>query len=249
MTARLRAATAALALTALLAGCAAPGAPTPPATDPGPSVASHSSPPSAQPTATQAAGPMADWQVVRPESGRTQFRIPAGWSADMTFEEVYGEPVDGVIIRRPDGQQQLRFSQAIGDVGGICAVEGPDGISRPVQPAGELLDTAPILPALDDEEVAFGAVAVERDDGTWTFGMGITAAERLQEPLGCPFYFVIGGPGELGGILSFGTESQLTGTGEGSVWVVDSLDDARAYLETEEYATLKQILVSLESLV
>lgn len=82
--------------------------------------------------------------------------------------------------------------------------------------------------------------------------MGITGAERLQEPLGCPFYFITGGPapeGELGGVLTFATESQLSGTGDAAVWIVDSIEDARAYLETEEYATLKQILLSLEHLV
>ncbi|MCH1884081.1 hypothetical protein [Agrococcus sp. ARC_14] len=82
--------------------------------------------------------------------------------------------------------------------------------------------------------------------------MGITDAERLREPIGCPFYFIVGGPaadGELGGILTFGSEAQVTGIGDADVWIVDSLDDANAYIETDEYATLQQILLSLEYLV
>ncbi|MGY3127866.1 hypothetical protein ACVWW9_001365 [Agrococcus sp. UYP33] len=247
--ARLRGAAAVLALGALLAGCAAP------ATEPS-AAPTATDAPAATPTATAAptasADPMADWQLIQPESGRAQFRIPADWSADVTFAEQDGEPIDGVTVRRPDGQPQLTFSQAPGDVGGICTVEGSDGVSTPMLPDSELLDTAPLAlgdGSADAEAVAFGAVAVELEDGRWIFGMGITAEEWLQEPLGCPFYFITTGPapeGEPGGIMTFATESQLSGMGDAAIWIVDSIEDARAYLETEEYATLKQILLSFE---
>ncbi|MGM1028859.1 MAG: hypothetical protein ACQEWM_03170 [Actinomycetota bacterium] len=235
---RLRTA-AALGLVALLAGCAAPAAvpsDTPSASDSAP--ADPTLMPSATPDPTPAADPMADWQLIQPQSGRTQFRIPADWSADVTFAEVDGEPADGVVVRRPDGQAQLRFSQVPGDVGGSCGE----------RPQSEVLDMQSL--SLDaDEPTAFGAVAAELQDGRWIFGMGVTAERQLQEPLGCPFYFITGGPAEAvepSGLLTFATESQLSGTGDAAVWIVDSLDDARAYLETEEYATLKQILLSLE---
>lgn len=229
-----------LVAVALLSGCAAPGAPVPAPTSPSASEASTPGPSIGE---LEPVDPTAEWQTVRPGSGRTQFRIPADWTADVSFQEIDGDAVDGVVIRRPDGQQQLGLSQAPGDVGGICEAI----------PAGVLLDSEPLSLGSEHQWMsggpAFGAVAVQLGDGRWVFGMGITGEERLREPLSCPFYFITGGPGELGGILSFGTESQLTGTGAGSVWVVDSLDDARAYLETEEYATLKQILLSLEYLV
>lgn len=259
MTHARRCATAAvLALAGLLAGCAAPTsvpsvAPTAsaaPTAAPTPSPAAAASP-TAAPAAT--ADPMAGWQLIQPESGRTQFRIPADWSADVSFEEFDGEPGDGVVVRRPDGQPLLRFSQAPGDVGGLCTVEGSDGISTPAPPDGVLLDREPIV--LDTqgsplEDLAVGAVAVALDDGRWIFGMGITEEARLQEPLGCPFYFVAGGPaaaGALGGLLSFGTQSQLAVEPDGAIWVVESLEAARAYAETDEYATLKRILLSLET--
>lgn len=237
---RLRTA-AALGLVALLAGCAQPAAE--PSVAPSPaSTASETPTPTGSPTpsASVATDPMADWQLIQPESGRTQFRIPADWTADVALEELDGEPVDTVVVRRPDGQVQLRFSQAPGDVGGGC----------PTPPPSELLDMEPLsLDGEASEPVAFGAVAIELDDGRWVFAMGITGEAQLSEPLTCPFYFVTGGPAEpggFGGLLAFGTESQVTGTGDAAVWVVDSLDDARAYAESEEYATLKQILLSLE---
>lgn len=150
-----------------------------------------------------AADPTADWQVIQPESGRTQFRIPADWTADITLDEQGGEPVDLVVVRRPDGQQQLRFAQAPGDLGGACGEAPPS----------ELLDAEPLR--LEAAEPAmFGAVAIELADGRWAFGMGITDEARLAEPLGCPFYFATGGPAEpgaSGGILTFATEAQVTG--------------------------------------
>lgn len=249
---RLRGAAAVLALASLLAGCAAPAAApsaVPTASD------SPSAAPSPSPTAsaTPAADPMAGWQLIQPESGRTQFRIPADWSADVSFEELDGEPVDGVVVRRPDGQPLLRFSQAPGDVGGSCTVEGSDGLSTFAPREGVLLDEVPIVLGTQGsplEDLAVGAVAVELDDGSWLFGMGITAEARLQEPLGCPFSFVAGGPAasdELGGLLAFGTQPQLAVEPDGAIWVVESLDAAWAYVETDEYATLKSILRSLET--
>ncbi|WP_347754607.1 hypothetical protein [Agrococcus sp. ProA11] len=180
---------------------------------------------------------MADWQTIRLESGRTQFRIPPGWSADITFEETEVGTVDRAAVLRPDGQQQLRFGHTPGDVGGTC------------EPSAELLESTPTAlgEGQGSSEPTFAAVAVEREDGRWTFAAGIAEASHLTAPLGCPFYFLVGGPG--GGVLTFSTELELRPSGGDPLWIVDSRDAALAYLETEEYALLKQILLSLEYLV
>lgn len=245
LTHRSRRAAPLLVMILALVGCAAveAEAPSPVPTSSLPQSAAPASTPAA-PTEGPVEDDMAGWQTIRLESGRTQFQIPRDWSAEIRYEEMDSDPVDAATVHRPDGQQQLVFSHAPGDVGGIC------------EPSAELLETAPtalVNPVTSSQsEPTFAAVAVELEDGRWSFGMGITEASSLEEPLGCPFRFMVGGPGEPegpGGILHFGTETELGPVGGDPLWIVESREAATDYLETEEYATLRQILLSLEYLI
>lgn len=227
---------AALALVALV-GCA-------PAADPLASDA-PSTPASPQPTASTLPEPStqpegidtSDWLEYSTRDGDMAYRYPSDWTLESTADAIPGGGsnrwYDSASLTAPSGQRLLQSSDYV-DIGGAC---GED-----YQFPMEVLASEPAeASTLEGQHTAeLTTVAIGTDDGRWTFGVGITASELLPEPgeTGCGWYFVHGG-------ASIGTHFLIASIEDDPLWTVDTLDDAEAYMETDEYATILEILRSV----
>ena len=80
--------------------------------------------------------------------------------------------------------------------------------------------------------------ALGTTDGRWNVGVGLTAPERFEHGSTCSVDNIAS---SFAAGTDFGTTSR-----PGALWTVDSLDDARASMETAEYATIVEILRSVE---
>jgi hypothetical protein len=74
--------------------------------------------------------------------------------------------------------------------------------------------------------------------------LGLLPAEVAQRPR-CP---IVNAFQTASGLVSFGSEVIATGSGPGAPWTIASASAAEEYLATEEYATLRAVLMSLELL-
>ncbi|QUW17737.1 hypothetical protein [Agrococcus sp. Marseille-Q4369] len=235
-----RAVTIAAAVAALLAltGCAGAAAPAP--SEPAPSFtaapsASAPTDPSAEPGAS--ADPLVmtdDWLEHASSDGSVSFRYPPTWTLEATAEphpDPDEPPWEAATLTAPNGQQLLRMAQ-FPDIGGSC--EAPLAFDvLAVEPAAS-------MPFEQEDDAVIATVAVPIGE-RWEMGIGITSTTR-SEGAGCQLYFVgmsSAHPVSMGTHFSMPREDPL--------WMIDSLDDARAYMETDEYATIIEILRSFET--
>jgi hypothetical protein len=250
ITPRLRAVSAALALAALLAGCAGPAAEP---TEAPSAAASTAATPTESPAPTQSSGVLdtvidtTGWLDFATEDGSIAFRYPADWTLEAEserfapdddredVEDPYVRSADHATLTAPNGQQLLQMADFV-DIGGACG-----GVSEPLEVLAAEPGPGTALAAAGGTSIA--TVALGTSDGRWRVGLGITGDEWLDSDEGCAVYFVFG---SADGGVSMGTHFQLTSAGDDALWTVDSLDDARAYMETAEYATILEILRSVE---
>ncbi|GAA1422242.1 hypothetical protein [Agrococcus citreus] len=249
-TGRLRAATAALLLSALLVGCAgAAGAPSEaPSADPAPSASPSPSPsPSGTPQADAGVIDTTSWQEFATDDGSIAFRYPADWALEAESERFAPDEgrddvddpfvrwMDSATLTAPNGQQLLQMTDFI-DIGGTCG-----DVSEPVEVLAT--ETGAGTALADASATSIATVALGTVDDRWRVGVGITGDEWLDATETCAISFVLG---SSDGGVSIGTHFELAAGGEDALWTVDTLDDARAYMETAEYATILEILRSVE---
>lgn len=171
-----------------------------------------------------------DWQQIPVPSGAATFRIPADWTVS--------EAAGGLDVLRADGQRQLGYAEGVSVGDGTCV----DGAGTPVGWRTAVLDRQDV--SLEGATgIAFGAAALQLGE-QWVVSVGLRPAAEAQTPR-CPIVNVIETPA---GLISFGSEVTVTGTGAGAPWAVASAAAAQEYLATEEYATIRAIVMSLELL-
>lgn len=229
---------AAVAALLALTGCAGAAAPAP--SEPAPSFtaapsASAPTDPSAEPSASADPLVMADdWLEYASSDGSVSFHYPPSWTLEATAEphpDPDELPWEAATLTAPNGQELLRMAQ-FPDIGGSC--EAPLAFDvLAVEPAAS-------MPFEQEDDAVIATVAVPIGE-RWEMGIGITSTTR-SEGAGCQLYFVgmsSAHPVSMGTHFSMPREDPL--------WMVDSLDDARAYMETDEYATIIEILRSFET--
>lgn len=231
-----------------LAGCAQPASedesasPTPSASTPvQPSASPEASEDTAAPPPDYGTGvDVSGWQVIEAPSGTASFRIPPNW----TVRDESTDDVDRLTVLRDDGQYQVRFATDITGVDIECQV---DNSGQLVPFPTQVIEATPVtIPGVeaapDGTEAAFGAFAQETSPGRVVFAMGLLPLPDAQAPE-CLTALGIVGPA---GTVYFGSEAQVSGAGDASVWVVPSFEDAATYAQTEEYRVIKTVLLSLE---
>ncbi len=240
MTRTIPVATAALALLALVgcaAGAAEPSASPAPSSSASAPESSATSAPSEEPAGIDTSG----WLEYATHDGDLTYRYPADWTLESESvqdpNDASSRWYDTASLTAPNGQQLLQSGDFV-DIGGAC---GEDD-RYPIEILAD--EPADVDPQPADGEPRIVSVALGTDDGRWIFGMGIASPERLPAPgsTACGFYFV---HGSSDGGLSVGTHFMMASIGDDPLWTVDTLDDARAYMETDEYATILEILRSV----
>lgn len=235
-------ATAAIALLAI-AGCA-------PASDDEVGESSQPSPspstePSTEPSpsASDEGIDTSDWLEYSTHDDDMTYRYPADWTLESSSEESPAEAggrwFDEASLTAPNGQELLQSSDFV-DIGGACG----DDFQFPIEVLAS--EPADVEALVEGDVPQITTVALGTDDGRWTFGVGITSTDRLPEPgdTGCAWYFV---HGSSDGGVSIGTSLMIASIEEDPLWTVDTIDDATAYMETDEYATILEILRSVRT--
>lgn len=171
------------------------------------------------------------WTQVAVPSGAATFRIPPDWST--------AEQADGLAVLRADGERQLALVEGASRGDGRCV----DGAGTAVSWRTLPLDRQPVQVPGASGEIAFGAVALQLG-GQWIVSVGLLPNAEAQSPR-CPIANVVD---TSEGAISFASEVVPTGSGPGAPWAVGSLEAAQGYVGTEEFATIRAILMSLELL-
>lgn len=238
---RIMAALAAVVLAAGLNACAPePVTPPKPTTSAPPTTAPPS--PSETPTPTTEAPttpPPAPWERFADPRITHSFEIPPGWSV-----QDLGSPNDMGIVQfgvfDPAGTQRLVFMNQVQGLGGACGALPPLAVE---ELAAQSVDIPGYVPTADTTglqlvgpKVVFRAAPVAE---------GVIASLALADdvlPEYCMYYNLLhtdAGP------LLFATRLQVDNYDPSSQWLFGSMEEARAYQQSEDYAQLVRILGSL----
>jgi len=221
----------ALAVPLALVGCAA--------SEPVQQDETGASAPATSPESSPSASADVDtsgWLEYATHDGDLTYRYTADWTLESTTgQDAEGTSrwFDSATLTAPNGQVLLQSYDLV-DLGGACG--GPERF----QPL-EILATEPLEGAASDTTIA--TVALRSVDGRWTFGMGLVGGD-LPTTDTCVVHFTASTSD--GGFL-LGTTTTITSNGDDPLWTVDTLDDATAYMQTDEYATLLEILRSVRT--
>jgi len=223
---------AVLALLLLVSGCSAPPvtAEKPPATAP-----SATSTPTSTPTGEP-------WVTYTTPDASTTFDLPADWSVEITpwpaaaqDDEYWAGIIESNPLSAPSlkvfdehGAQRLSYVMYFDGVGGACVDEFP---------LYELdtAETSWVDPG--QGPVRFVYNALETPEGVRA-SLGLAA--RAPAAAGCLVYFITSIPGAEQGV-SVATDMQLS---SGAGISFDSIADATAYIDTEEYQSVRRIILS-----
>jgi hypothetical protein len=233
-----------------LSGCAAAEQSAPESTTTVSAPEPTATAPEPSPTQPQEGVDTSDWLSYATHDGDMTYRYPADWtleseaqllSPDADRDDVvdpYERWMDSATLTAPNGQPLLQSGDFV-DIGGACDADA-------LEPFEVLAaEPAAVGPIEADDEPTIATVAVALPSGRWRVGVGITAATlpASGEP-GCMLSYVFG---TSEGGASIGTHFMLSPSGDDPLWTVDTLDDARAYMETGEYATILEILRSVRT--
>lgn len=168
------------------------------------------------------------WTLRETEDDQGSLLVPRGWRWEWSWEWQQGVP-DGQLvdtITLSDGGDQMLVFQ--------------DAVEPPEQCTGDgeavLLDLAE-LPA--DNNLSLVAVAVPDGDDV-QFGAGLIETNRT-DALSCGVSFFMT---DRDLPARFSTTAQLPDSSIDSQWEFDSVDDARGFLDSDEYELLRASLLS-----
>ncbi len=227
----------------VLAGCAQPAAE--PAETPTITPGGDPAVPSTTPSPSPDAIDTRDWLEYSTTDGDASFRYPAEWTLDVEaqhfapdadsddVQDPYERTMDSATLTAPNGQELLTLADFV-DVGGACDAVYPF----------EVLAQEPSSAGPADDRAVIATVAIGTESDRWIMGMGIASPESIAYEETCYVYFITG---SSDGGVGFGTHFQMGSTDDDPLWSIDSLDDARAYMETDEYRTIIEILRSFET--
>lgn len=171
-----------------------------------------------------------DWRLAEAQDGRGTLRVPPNWGWSWYYESGQGVPegqyADTVTLNT-SGRDMITLQDLV-DPPAQCEGDGD----------AELLDRAE-LPA--DGSYSLVAVAVSGDGGIH-FAAGVIESDRVDS-LSCGVSFFITDQ-ELPYRVS--TASVLPDSSLDSHWVFGSVDEARGYLQSDEYLDVRASLLSFQ---
>ncbi len=216
------------------AGTATPTA-SPTVSASGPAPATPTPTPSA--TGTAAAVPTAaSWKTFTDMTGQATFEMPADWIAVQRPTMIDGMPFAGVSVRNAANKELAKLVMYYDMAAGPCEVPKPVTVLD-----AEILDIpqtpykGPAGPnrfrfAVIQGDKLYGTVAISDEPGPSAQGA-------------CELWNMVTGPEGVPG-LSFGDVLTLRADSTAPL-VFDTVAEARAYMQTQEYQDLKRMLISL----
>lgn len=189
-------------------------------------------------TPSESAATAAAWERYSNASARISFDLPPGWT-------VLEKKVDGTT---PSVQLDIANEQGIriaglehsipGGLGGAC---GPEPV-----PVLTLDSEAVDIPRRTSAGAGIPEFSFRVLDGTG-LGLKVRGSLGLNQPdpqmlESCMYYNTVSSPV---GTLAFATRVQVTVSDTNGL-SFDSVDEAKAYMATEEYAQLKRMFTSLQ---
>lgn len=222
-------------LASALAGCAAEPAPKP---SPSPSASTSSTPkPSATPTETPAA-----WTRFSDQRFTASFELPPNWKLEEQKTSYADQGIFQFHVVDAAGKQQLVFLNGVTGLGGACSA---DSVPMQVEELDhQNLSLTGYSPATDSPTALTGPQFVYR---AWSTGDGEVAATLAlvnAPPTEACFDVNLLRTAErmytLADGMQVGTHEDLRPR------TFASMDEARAFMQTPEYATLKRIITSFQ---
>ena len=214
-----------------------PAADTPPTSAPSPTAT-----PAPEPAAPAAAVPPADeWVTYTSADGKVSFDHPVDWTVLPTP----GNPEYPAINLDVNDKEGKRVASlhygASGGIGGACASPVPyevlDSVELPLPYNASAADV--IAPRF--------AYRVLLEADRVTASLGITSSPAGKDGKACMFYNVVSGPAEST-LYSFADNFQVSAgdTQSTNSRIFSSLNEARAFMLTQEYINAKRMLMSLQ---
>ena len=189
--------------------------------------------PSVTPTPTEA-----PWERFSDERMDYSFETPPGWTVEEMPTSYASAGIVQLAILDPAGVRQLYFSSGVTGLGGACGTTPPIVIEELDDVSVDIPGYAPMadpLTPLGPPRVVFRAFESEQ---------GVIASLALvdEQPVESCFFYNLLHP--EAGMMVFADALQVSADAPPRTFA--SMDEARAFVETEEYATLQRILSSLQ---
>lgn len=192
------------------------------------------------PTPTRPAA--AAWTSFTDGTGQATFEHPAGWTTSEAPQKTQLGAFNTVEVKNPAGKTMATLSLVYDGAGGpACPEPKPfstlDSVVVDIpQKASKLREfprgpSAFVFRVIESDKV-YGSMAlsdIPLDPGTVTCGMDNT----ILAPDNVPF-------------AHFGDSLWLEASGRAAALTFDSVAEAKAYMQTQEYQDVKRMLVSLE---
>lgn len=220
----------------LLAGCA------PEPVDPPPTVPASPSP-TATPSPTPAPEPeptAAAWERFADPRTPGSFEIPPGWSVVESEESEPEHEIFKFDLLDAAGTKQLTYARKVMGLGGGCG-GGPNSYlvtteldAQPLEVPGYVPTSDP-FPGVVPPQFSYRVFETVHEPGVFA----TVALSDTTPTESCFYYNLLMGDT---GYVQFADTLQVSVSD--AVKHFDSADEARAYMDTDEYATLKRVLLS-----
>lgn len=206
------------------------------ATTAGPDASAAGSPATAGATAPEEAA----WNTFTTSDGLATWQMPATWAATL---QPAGAAQLNYYLTGPDTKVRLYFADNIEGVGGPGCIPG----YKPAYPY-QLLDHADVALPVTERTNPVGVSArvayeaIQFPDHVFA-GLGITQGLQNSDGTACEFgHFVL--TATQANIIEFAAQYPATDGSWGDRSLA-TMDEAQAYMETDEYKTVARILASL----
>ena len=190
-------------------------------------------------TATPSAAPAA-WTKFTDATGQATFEHPVGWTVSEAPHTIAGGQYNTIKVMNGEGKNVSTLAMHYDMTGGyICPVPKPYRTLDSV--ALDIPQKAAKSPSRGPSEYVFRVIESDQVYGT----MALNDAELAPGTPTCILDNTILGPENVP-IVSFGDTLFLQQDGKDAPLTFASVDEAEAYMQTQEYRDLKRMLVSLE---
>jgi hypothetical protein len=195
----------------------------------------------ASPAAPVSVSPDAEWQTYASADGKVSFEHPVNWKV-LPKPDNPEYPAVALDVQDQQGNRvaSLHYG-ASGGIGGACAAPVPYAVLDSVE---LVLPYNTGFPEVITPRFAF-RVLLEADRVTASYG--ITSSAAGKDGKSCMFYNVVNGPTDSQ-LYSFADNFQVSAgdTQTEGLKTFRTLDEARAYTLTPEYAKARRMITSLK---